>query len=159
MSKVLVVYYSRSGNTKSMAEAVGEGVKNAGGEVEVKSVNDIQDPADMVNYDGIIMGSPTYYGVLAGPLKDFLDRSIKVHQRLEGKVGGAFASCGIEGGGSESTVLSILQALLVHGMVVHGFSGIGHYGPVSTGKPDQRALDECKQLGQRVARLADKLID
>ena len=157
MAKVLVAYFSKSGNTKSMAEAVGEGVKQAGGEVELKSVGDIQSPAELVNYDGIIVGSPTYYGIMAAQVKEFLDKSIKVHEQLEGKVGGAFSSCGIEGGGSETTNISIIQALLVHGMVVPGFSSTGHFGPVSTGKPDQRAIEECKKLGQRIVGLAEKL--
>lgn len=94
---------------------------------------------------------------MAAQVKEFLDKSIKVHGKLEGKAGGAFSFCGIEGGGSESTVLSILQALLVHGMVVHGFSKIGHYGPVVTGVPDERAIDECRQLGERVNNLANKI--
>ncbi len=157
MAKILVAYYSKTGNTQKMAEAVGEGVKKAGGEAEVLSVENTGDPSSLVNYDGIILGSPTYYGILAAPLKDFLDKSIKVHGQLEEKVGGAFDSCGIEGGGSESTVLSILQGLLVHGMVVPGFSMTGHYGPVATGKPDERALSECRKLGEKVNYLADKI--
>ncbi len=157
MAKILVLYYSKTGNTEKMAQAVEEGVKGAGGEAVISKVKDIQDPGDLVNYDGIIVGSPTYYGILAAPMKDLLDKSIKVHGKLEGKAGGAFASCGIEGGGSESTVLSLLQALLVHGMVVPGFSKTGHYGPVATGEPDERALSECRQLGERVASLADKI--
>ena len=109
MAKLLVVYYSKTGNTKDMAQAVGEGAKNAGADVDVMGVGEIDDPTKLVDYDGIIVGSPTYYGILAAPMKEFLDESIKVHGKLEGKVGGAFSSCGIEGGGSESTVLSILQ--------------------------------------------------
>lgn len=116
-----------------MAEAVAEGVDKAGGEVDLVNVEDINNPADLKNYDGIIVGSPTYYGVLAAQVKELLDESIIIQEELEGKVGGAFSSCGIEGGGSESTVLSIVQALLVHGMIIHGFSGIGHYRALWTG--------------------------
>ncbi|ACB84465.1 flavodoxin family protein [Natranaerobius thermophilus] len=157
MTKILVAYFSQTGNTQKMAKAVSEGAEQAGAEVDVLNVQQIEDLNSLTNYDGIIMGSPTYYGIMANQVKEFLDKSIKVHGKLEGKVGGAFASCGIDGGGSESTVLSIIQALLVHGMIVPGFSKIGHYGPVTTGEPDDRAISECKQLGERVANLADKV--
>lgn len=156
MAKVLVLYYSRTGNTHKMAEAVAEGARQAQAEVDLREVKDCQ-PETLVDYDGIIVGSPTYYGILAGPLKDFFDQSIKVHGKLEGKVGGAFSSAGIVGGGCETAVLSIVQVLLVHGMVIRGFSKTGHYGPVAFGKPDERALKECKQLGETIAQLAQKL--
>lgn len=156
MAKVLVLYYSRTGNTRKMAEAVAEGVKEAQVEVTLCDVQKCT-PEMLLEYDGIIVGSPTYYGIIAGPLKDFFDQSVKYHGRLEGKVGGAFSSSGILGGGSETTVLSILQILLVHGMVIKGFSRAGHYGPVTTKSPDERALKECRQLGREVALLAEKL--
>ncbi len=155
MTNILVTYFSKTGNTQKMAEAVGEGVKQANANVDILSVDEIDDPGNLINYDGIIIGSPTYFGILATPIKKFIDDSIKVHGKLDGKIGGAFASSGIQGGGAESTVLSINQALLVHGMVIPGFSKISHYGPVTIGAPDDRAISECKQLGERVATLAD----
>ncbi len=139
-----------------MAEHVAEGVKEAGAEVSLCEVEDCELEM-LVRHDGVIVGSPTYYGVLAGPIKDFFDRSIKYHGQLEGKVGGAFSSSGIPGGGCETTVLSLLQMLLVHGMIVKGFSRSGHYGPVAFGAPDERACKECGQLGRAVAELARKL--
>ncbi len=156
MTKVLVIYYSRTGHTRRMAEEVALGVKNSGAEAVVCAVGEC-DLNELLDYDGVIAGSPTYYGLVAGPIKDFFDRSVVHHGKLEGKVGGAFASAGILGGGSETTVLSILQMMLVHGMVVQGRARGGHYGVVSVGAPDENALEECRQLGKRVGSLAVKL--
>jgi NAD(P)H dehydrogenase (quinone) len=82
---------------------------------------------------------------------------VKYHGKLAGKVGGAFASSGAIGGGTETTVLDIVQALLIHGMVVQGDPGGAHYGPVAFGAPDDRGRKECEKLGRRVAELAAKL--
>ncbi len=156
MAKVLVLYYSCTGNTRQMAEAVAEGAKQAGAEV---AVCDVESCAleQLLEYDAIIAGSPTYYGIVAGALKEFFDRSVKYHTKLEGKVGGAFSSGGGMGGGSETTVLSILQMMLVHGMIVQGKSKGNHYGAVSVKAPDENVIQECRQLGERVAKLAAKL--
>ncbi|MFA4044102.1 MAG: hypothetical protein HZRFUVUK_000885 [Candidatus Fervidibacterota bacterium] len=157
MPKVLIVYYSRTGNTKSMAEAVAEGAKRVGGvDVELKAVEECT-PEDLLNADGIIVGSPTYYGLPAGEIKKLFDESVKYHGRLEGKVGGAFTSSANVGGGNETTIMAILQMMLIHGMVVQGSSIGDHYGPVSIGAPDQRARQQCLSLGERVARLVMKL--
>lgn len=156
MAKVLVLYYSRTGNTRQMAETVAEGAKQAGAETTLCDV-EVCTLEQLLEYDGIVAGSPTYYGIVAGKLKDFFDRSVKYHGKLEGKVGGAFSSAGVMGGGSETTVLSILQIMLVHGMIVQGQSKGNHYGVVSVKAPDENVLQECHQLGERVAKLAAKL--
>ncbi len=153
MAKVLVLYYSRTGNTEKMAEAVKEGVENSEAEVDLKNIEKVE-PAILTDYEGIIIGSPTYYGLSAAPVKEFLDKSIKFHGKLTNKIGSAFSSCATVGGGVESTILSILEAMLVHGMVVKGYSDIGHYGPISVGEPDERALKECQDIGERVGNLA-----
>ncbi len=157
MTKILVIYYSKTGNTKKMAQAVGEGVKDAGGEPDIVNVEDFGDVEKLLEYDGYIMGSPTYFGILAAPLKDLIDRSIKVYKKLDGRVGGAFASSGIQGGGNETTIHSITQALKVHGLVMPGFSSIGHYGPAAVGEPDEKIISECKYLGKSVTDLAQKI--
>ena len=156
MAKILVVYYSRTGNTAQMAEAVAEGAGKAGAQVEVKEAGQAT-PDDLLEADGIIVGSPTYYGLPAAEIKQLLDESVKYHGKMSGKVGGAFASVGGLGGGSETTVLGIIQMLLIHGMIVQGNAEGSHYGPVSIGKPNDRALEECRALGERVANLADAL--
>ena len=156
MAKILILFYSRTGNTKQMAEAVAEGAKQAGAETTVCDVENCT-LEQLLEHDGIIAGSPTYYGIVAGELKKFFDKSVKYHTQLEGKVGGAFSSGGVIGGGNETTVLSILQIMLVHGMIVQGQSKGNHYGVVSIKAPDASAIQECRQLGERVAKLAIKL--
>jgi NAD(P)H dehydrogenase (quinone) len=156
MSKVLVVYYSRSGNTKKMAELVAQGARDAGAAVDLKPVKEVG-ADDLLKYDGIVAGSPTYYGLMSCEMKEMFDKSVKHHGKLDGKVGGAFSSAANIGGGNETTILSILQAMLIHGMVVQGTPDGDHYGPVAIGAPDERAARQCRALGARVARLADKL--
>ena len=126
--KILVAYYSRSGNTKKMAHGVAEGVKQAGIDVDIKDINEMN-VDDMLQYDALIFGSPTYYGLMAAEMKKLLDDSVKLHGKLSGKVGGAFTSAGGIGGGAETTIVSILEAFLIHGMVVIGESGLFKLSP------------------------------
>ena len=72
-------------------------------------------------------------------------------------MGGAFSSSGVIGGGNETTIMNILKAMLVHGMVTVGFCEGDHYGPVSIGVPDDRASRNCRRLGVKVAKLVKKL--
>lgn len=154
--KVLIVYDSRSGNTEKMAYAVAEGVKGEGVDVEVKRVDEASiDELPMV--DGLILGSPVYYGLPSGRIKEFIDASVKYHGKLEGKVGGAFASAGGTHTGAETTIISMIESLFIHGMVVQGTSGTNHYGAASVGAPDEDESETCRRLGQRVARLVKKL--
>ncbi|MFH1422882.1 MAG: NAD(P)H-dependent oxidoreductase [Planctomycetota bacterium] len=154
---ILIVYYSKSGHTKKMAELIEEGVKSEGINVETKKVENTT-PEDLLKADGIIVGSPTYYGQMSGELKKLFDESVKYHGKLEGKVGAAFASSGVLGGGNETTVQSILNALLIHGMIIQGDHVGGHYGAVSIGKPDKRQSQACIRIGQRTAKLVKKLL-
>jgi len=156
MPKILIIYYSRTGNTKKMAEEIAKGVKKEGISVEVKSTEDVK-AGDLLNYDGIIIGSPTYYGTMASPIKKLLDDSVKFHGELEGKVGAAFASSANIGGGNETTILDVINAMLIHGMIIQGDHQGDHYGPVAIGAPDGRTLRECQRLGERLAKLVLKL--
>jgi len=156
MASVLIVYYSRSGNTKAMAGSVAQGAEEAGAQVTVKKVSEAS-PDDLIAADAVIFGSPTYYGLPAPKLLDFIEKSVRYHGRLEGKVGGAFASSANVGGGNETTVIALIQALLIHGFIVQGNPSGDHYGPVSVGKPDARVEGQCRELGSRVAKLASRL--
>lgn len=152
MAKILIIYYSKTGNTEMMAQAVQKGVKEEGVEVVTKKVEDTV-PVELMGYDGIIVGSPCYFGTMAGEIKTFFDKSVSHFGKLKGKVGAAFASSGILGGGNETTVLDILKALLVHGMIIQGDTDTGHYGPVAIDTPDKKAQEECLKLGRKVAQL------
>ncbi len=156
MSKILIVYFSKTGNTERMAHLVAEGVKAEGITVEVKKVNEVK-VDELLDAKGIIIGSPTYFGAMAAEIKSFLDESVKHFGKLKGKVGASFSSSALIGGGNETTVLSILKAFLIHGMIVEGNTDGGHYGPVAIGAPDERCGEECKGLGRRVAQLVKRL--
>jgi NAD(P)H dehydrogenase (quinone) len=157
MTKILIVYDSKSGNTEKMALVVAKGAEMKGDiEVTVKKVEQTNS-SDLLEADGIIMGSPTYFGQMSAKLKAFIDGSIKVHTELTGKVGGAFTSSGGTASGGETTLLSIVQAMLIHGMIVQGRADDKHYGVVVKGAPKKEDLVECEELGKRVAVLVLKL--
>jgi NAD(P)H dehydrogenase (quinone) len=156
MPKILIIYYSRSGNTKKMAELIGEGVKKEGLKAQVKDVSEIK-PVDLLEYEGIIIGSPTYYGTMSAEIKRLLDDSVVFHGKLDGKIGAAFASSANIAGGNETTILDILNAMLIHGMIIQGDPLGDHYGPVAIGAPDARSSKECLRLGARIAKLVKNL--
>jgi len=156
MPRVLIIYYSRTGNTEKMAKIVAKGVEKENVEVEIKRVEDVN-VAELKDADGIIVGSPTHYGSMASQLKRLFEESRELQGQLVGKVGGAFTSSHWVGGGNETTIMDILRAFLIHGMVVQGEARGDHYGPVALYAPDERSSAECEKLGQRVARLVKRL--
>ena len=95
-----------------MAELIAEGIKTEGVDVDLKNVKDVQ-VDQLKDYDGIVIGSPTYYGTMSWEIKKLLDDSVKFHAKLDGKVGGAFASAANIGGGNETTILDIINALFI----------------------------------------------
>ncbi len=157
MAKGIVVYYSRTGNTKEMAEIVAGAMNEAGLATECKSVEKVK-AEDLLAFDAIAVGSPTYYGSMAGPIKQLFDDLVGNHGRLDGKVGAAFSSAANIGGGNETTIMGIIEGMLISGMVVQGDPEGDHYGPVSVGKPDDRVRRQCVRRGQRIAGLTRKLV-
>ncbi|OHB58166.1 MAG: flavodoxin [Planctomycetes bacterium GWF2_42_9] len=158
MAKGLVVYYSKSGNTKKMADIIAKSMIDNGLPTECKSVDQTK-VDDLMASDAIVMGSPTYYGQMAPQLMQLLTDSVSKHGRLAGKVGGAFASSANIGGGNETTIMGILEAMLIHGMIIPGESIGDHYGPVSINAPDNRAETQCVKAGKKIAELTKKLFD
>jgi len=152
MASVLVLYYSRTGNTQKMAKIIAEELKVKGQDAILKAIDDVN-VDELEAADGVIIGSPTYYGTMAAQIKTLLDETVKIHGKLDGKVGGAFSSAANIAGGNETTILDIINALLIHGFIIQGDPKGSHYGPVSIGAPDDRVEKECKRFADRFSNL------
>jgi NAD(P)H dehydrogenase (quinone) len=157
--QVLVVYCTRSGNTKKLAEEIAAGVKEVKGvDCAVKTAQEVT-KEDFLAAHGVIAGSPVYFGSMAAPLKDLFDRLVVVRKNMGDKVGAAFATGGDPSGGKETTLISIIQALLIYGMIIVGdpLDATGHYGVACVGSPDEKAVVNARKLGKRVAALVKQL--
>jgi len=139
MAKVLVLYYSMYGHVETMANAVAEGARSvAGTDVTIKRIPETMDadafaqaggktdqqapvatPAELADYDAIILGTPTRFGNMAGQVRTFLDQTggLWAEGKLRGKVASVFTSTGT-GGGQEQTITSTWTTLAHHGMVI-----------------------------------------
>ncbi len=157
MAKILLMYYSRTGNTEKLARSVLEGMR------QVKGVEITFQPIDQVavrewlNFDALVIGAPVYYGGPPAEVKEAIDASVDFHGKMRGKLGGAFASSANVGGGNETTALDLLHAWLIHGMLVLGDCEGDHYGPVAIGAPDQRARENAVRYGRLFAETALRL--
>ena len=157
--QVLVMYFSRSGNTQKLGEEIAKGVNEVDGvDGVVKSVSEITKD-DFLDSDGIIAGSPVYFGTMAAEMKEIFDKFIGIRKHMEGKIGAAFATAGDPTGGKETTMFSIIQAMLIYGMIIVGdpLDASGHYGVACIGAPDKLAAENGAKLGKRVALLVRKL--
>jgi NAD(P)H dehydrogenase (quinone) len=156
--QVLVLYHSKGGNTKKLAEIVAEGVSSTGVTALLKNTDEVTKD-DFLESAGVIAGSPVYFGVMAAELKKIFDEFISTRRKMEDKIGAAFATGAHPTGGKETTIMSILQCMLIYGMIIVGdpMSASGHYGVGCTGIPDERASDEAFKLGARVAELCKRL--
>jgi NAD(P)H dehydrogenase (quinone) len=197
MTKILVLYYSAYGHIETMAEAIAEGARETGAAVDVKRVPElvpeevakashfkldqkapIADPADLVSYDAIIVGTGTRYGRISSQMANFWDRTggLWAQGALIGKVGAAFTSTASQHGGQETTLLSIITNLLHHGMVITGmpysFPGQMRLDEVTGGTPygattiaagdgsravSANELDGARFFGAHIAKLTGKL--
>jgi NAD(P)H dehydrogenase (quinone) len=156
---VLILYYSKGGNTRKLAHQVAEGVKSvAGVEVVLRSAQEVT-KEEFVGAAGIIAGSPVYFGVMAADLKRVFDEFVGVRTKIENKIGAAFTSSGFWAGGNETTIISILQCMLIYGMIIVGdpMSATGHYGAAAVAAPDEKASEIAQKLGARVAELCKKV--
>ena len=117
--KVYIVYDSRTGNTEEMAVAISKAVERQGLEPILRRAEEAS-VDELPNVQALILGSPVYYGQPTAKIKQFIDESIKYHGKLTHLVGGAFCSAGGTHTGSETTILSLLESMLVHGMIIQG---------------------------------------
>lgn len=156
---ILILYYSKGGNTRKLADAIAQGVESVDGvQAVLKHTREVT-KEDFLSSAGIIAGSPVYFGIMAAQLKTVFDDFVSVRKQMEGKIGAAFTTSGDPTGGKETTMMSIIQAMLIYGMIIVGdpMSASGHYGVACVGAPDEKTLENGQKLGQRVASLAKKL--
>ena len=151
MPKVLVLYYSSYGHIETLAEAVAEGARSTGAEVDIKRVPEtvpeeiakgahfkldqaapVATIGDLEHYDAIVVGAGTRFGRMSSQMAAFLDQAGGLWARgaFNGKVGGAFTSTGTQHGGQETTLFSIITNLLHFGMTIVGLD-YGHAGQMN----------------------------
>jgi len=159
--KIAIIYHSETGNTEKMAQLVREGCLSVNGiEAECMPIDGV-DEGYIADSAAIIFGSPTYEGTCSWQMKRFLDTD---HASFWGKLAGVFVSQNWPGGGGASFAeISIIGALLVHGMLVYS-GGITkgmpflHFGAVSRKAPEEDIYrDRCIKLGQNIAEKAQEL--
>ncbi len=143
MPKVLVAYYSKTGNTKQVAEAIAEGAKSVKGvDVEIKNVADIN-AREAVEADGFAFGSPAYFSMMSGPLLTLLTDFYFVREKLDGKPMVAFAT----GGGSQTKTTANIESILKAfnpKLILPGLA-IGN-------KISETDKQQAKQLGEKLAK-------
>jgi NAD(P)H dehydrogenase (quinone) len=157
--KVLIMYYSKSGHTKKLAEEISKGVREVEGvEFVLKPVSEVTRD-DFLTSEGIIAGSPVYFGTMSAEVKAVFDKFVGIRKRMEDKIGAAFATGADESGGKETTIISILQAMLIYGMIIVGdpLDATGHYGIACTESPNEDESRNAMKLGKRVAQLCKKV--
>lgn len=197
MPKVLVLYYSSWGHIEQMAYAAAEGARAGGADVVVKRVPElvpenvaqaahyktdqaapIAEPGELADYDAVIFGTPTRYGMMAAQMKNFLDQTggLWAKGALVGKVGSVLTSSATQHGGQESTILSFHTVLLHQGFIIVGlpytFAGQSGVEEVKGGspygastiaatdgsrQPSAVELEGARFQGRRVAETAAKL--
>lgn len=197
MAKVLVLYYSAYGHIETMAYAVAEGAKSAGADVTVKRVPElvseevakasyykmdqkaeIASPAELDQYDAIIVGAGTRYGTVASQMRNFWDQTggLWAQGKLTGKLGSMFTSTATQHGGQETTIMGFIPTFLHHGMLYAGLPyafqgqmgvsevmGNSPYGAstITDGdgsrQPSEIELEGARYQGAHVAKLAAKL--
>jgi len=195
MNTILILYYSRHGATAEMARRIARGVEEIDGmqaclrtvpaistvcEAVEDSIPESGDPYvtldDLNNCSGLVLGSPTRFGNMAGAMKYFVDStsSIWLEGALVDKPAAVFTSTSSLHGGQESTLLSMMLPLMHHGMMILGLpypntdlmntkTGGTPYGPSHLAGTDNKLplsddeISHCQILGTRIARIAKSL--
>jgi flavorubredoxin len=140
MKKVLVLYYSRSGNTEKMAKAVAEGIQRSSG-IEVELSYHVE-AKELSSFDAILIGAPTYRNDMPMDFKNLFDEAATQGIDLRGKLAAVFGSYGWSGQAPQ-LVADLLKDKF--GMTVIGAPLKAKYAP------DQNMLNECRDLGRMVA--------
>lgn len=158
-ARVLVLYYSKDGHTRLMAELVTEGAASVPEtDLRLKSVTEAT-AEDLLWCDGVAAGSPTHMGTIAWQMKRWWDETAQpLWPRIEGKFGCAFSSSGGQAGGGELTCLALQIVLMNYGLLVFGvpdYVAPGqtlHYGAICAGRPrNDGEREACRRLGRRLS--------
>jgi NAD(P)H dehydrogenase (quinone) len=194
MAEILILYYSRGGSVAKLARLLARGVEEAGCTSRLRTVPPVApvttlaappvpdsgapyvEPRDLAECDGLLLGSPTRFGIMAAPLKHFIDGlgAEWVSGTLAGKPAAVFTSTGTMHGGQEATLLSMILPLLHHGALVVGIpytepalhatrSGGTPYGAshVAGDENDEPISEDERELalalGRRLGTVARKL--
>lgn len=194
MTKVLVLYYSSSGSTQQLAKLIAMGIEEQGAEAVIRTVPRVSSEAeavinevpesgdiyackqDLIDCDGLVVGSPTRFGNMAAPLKYFIDQTSEIWMsgQLANKPVSLFTSTSSLHGGQESTLLSMMLPFLHHGMLICGLpysetdlihtqTGGSPYGVTHwSGQNNDQAISEHEKRlaiaqGKRIAQFAKKL--
>ncbi len=197
MTKVLVLYYSSYGHMEAMANAAAEGARSTGADVVVKRVPEtvpeevaksayykldqeaeIATVEELTDYDGIIFGVSTRFGMMGSQLKSFIDQTGGhwMGQTLAGKVASVMSSSSTQHGGQEMAIVTTQAVLQHHGMIIVplGYTykgqmgdevllggspyGMTHVAGPSGGRmPTEQELEGAQHQGKAVAQVATKL--
>jgi len=146
MVSVLVIYYTRGGKTKKMAEAIVEGANAAGAEGTAKRV-DYATMVDLTDCDAVAFGSPNYFSYMAGDMKSFFDKGLSIRGKTEGKPAAAYTS----GGGDSDAALASLERMIGAFKLEKAAEGI-----IQSGDLTDEVLEKCKAVGKALAEAAAK---
>mgnify|MGYP000844955783 CR=1 FL=1 len=143
MSKILIIYHSQTGHTKKMAQAVCEGVKSIEGATAILKKAADATLEDLLECDGLAVGSPENFGYMAGMVKDFFDRTYgRDAGRIFRKPFVVFISAGNDGGGALNSIERIALG--------YKFKTVFH-PVIAKGDITEAVLDKCRELGATLA--------
>jgi len=145
--KLLIVYYTGTGNTGRMAEEIAKGAESLGVKVELKRVEECR-LTDLLQADGIVVGSPTYFSNVAWQIKKIIDESIELYggKQLKGKVGGCFTSSGTRRDGKDCIRMLELAFGFHHEMkMIPGIIRV-------SGDSEEETSKTCQRYGMEIAK-------
>ena len=189
--RILILFCSKTGHMLKMARSIAKDVEASGAELRLRKaaelaprevidntpewkaiysqMSDIPDAVvdDLVWMDGLIVGTPTRFGSMAAPMRNFWDQSGKLWMEgtLIGKTVSAFSSAEMVHGGQEATLLSMYPTFMAHGMIIVGIPGNvkelyksgSYYGALSSGEPNDTDLVVARHMTNRLVEITKKL--
>lgn len=189
--QILVLFYSKTGHMLKMARSIAKDAESAGAEVRLRKVKELAPPEviektpewrviynqmsdipdavidDLIWMDGVIVGTPTRFGNMAAPMRNFWDQTGKLWMdgTLIGKTVAAFSSAEMVHGGQEATLLSMFPTFFAHGLIIVGIPGNvkelyksgSYYGALSSGEPNDTDLLVARHMTNRLVEVTKKL--